>query len=258
MQEASGRRRQRRERRVGRWRGLGRSKARERRLAPRLLDLRSSGDTAGNPGDEVVGYGAFAFFEPSNQPKVTAELGRALVRFARACVVERLGGPKAPIPPDEQLAQMQSGTFVTLRWTDGRLQGCIGNLEPRDGILEDIEHNAIAAATRDPRGKRLSLHDVDSLDVELSVLSPHTPIVARTEEEALAQIVPHRHGVTFEHGTTRATLLPAVWEHIHDARSFMAALKEKAGYPVDFWDDDVQISLYTADKYVDRAPKAVS
>jgi MEMO1 family protein len=34
--------------------------ARRRRLAPELLDLRSSGDTAGDRR-QVVGYGAFAF-----------------------------------------------------------------------------------------------------------------------------------------------------------------------------------------------------
>lgn len=38
--------------------------AREKGLVGRLLDLRSSGDTAG-PRDEVVGYGAFAFAEAS-------------------------------------------------------------------------------------------------------------------------------------------------------------------------------------------------
>jgi AmmeMemoRadiSam system protein B len=37
--------------------------ARKRGLRPRLLDLRSSGDTAGGH-DEVVGYGAFAFYPP--------------------------------------------------------------------------------------------------------------------------------------------------------------------------------------------------
>jgi hypothetical protein len=36
--------------------------ARRRGLRPELLDLRSSGDTAG-PRDQVVGYGAFAFYE---------------------------------------------------------------------------------------------------------------------------------------------------------------------------------------------------
>jgi MEMO1 family protein len=37
--------------------------ARRHGLAPHLLDLRNSGDTAG-PRDQVVGYGAFAFTEP--------------------------------------------------------------------------------------------------------------------------------------------------------------------------------------------------
>jgi AmmeMemoRadiSam system protein B len=35
---------------------------RKRGLRPALLDLRNSGDTAGSRG-EVVGYGAFAFYE---------------------------------------------------------------------------------------------------------------------------------------------------------------------------------------------------
>jgi AmmeMemoRadiSam system protein B len=39
--------------------------ARRHGLAPHLLDLRNSGDTAG-PRDQVVGYGAFAFTEPSH------------------------------------------------------------------------------------------------------------------------------------------------------------------------------------------------
>ncbi|MBK8258738.1 MAG: AmmeMemoRadiSam system protein B [Polyangiaceae bacterium] len=41
--------------------------ARHRHLRAELLDLRSSGDTAG-PRDEVVGYGAFAFFEEAPPP----------------------------------------------------------------------------------------------------------------------------------------------------------------------------------------------
>lgn len=40
--------------------------ARRKRWIPRLLDLRSSGDTRG-PRDAVVGYGAFAFFEPKEE-----------------------------------------------------------------------------------------------------------------------------------------------------------------------------------------------
>jgi AmmeMemoRadiSam system protein B len=36
--------------------------ARRRALRAEVLDLRSSGDTAGNPNDNVVGYGSFAFY----------------------------------------------------------------------------------------------------------------------------------------------------------------------------------------------------
>lgn len=36
--------------------------AKKKKMSPRLIDLRSSGDTAG-PRDQVVGYGAFAFYE---------------------------------------------------------------------------------------------------------------------------------------------------------------------------------------------------
>lgn len=41
--------------------------ARRHGLTPHLLDLRNSGDTAGDR-DRVVGYGAFAFVEPENEP----------------------------------------------------------------------------------------------------------------------------------------------------------------------------------------------
>jgi MEMO1 family protein len=37
--------------------------AKKKKMRPELIDLRSSGDTAG-PRDQVVGYGAFAFYEP--------------------------------------------------------------------------------------------------------------------------------------------------------------------------------------------------
>ena len=41
--------------------------ARQRGLTPHLLDLRNSGDTAGDRS-RVVGYGAFAFTEPEQEP----------------------------------------------------------------------------------------------------------------------------------------------------------------------------------------------
>jgi MEMO1 family protein len=41
--------------------------ARRRGLVPHLLDMRNSGDTAGDRS-RVVGYGAFALVEPEHEP----------------------------------------------------------------------------------------------------------------------------------------------------------------------------------------------
>lgn len=178
--------------------------------------------------------------------------GETLVRFARAAVVEELGGPRA-VRPTGAWAEERTGTFVTLRWTSGHLQGCIGNLEPRRPIADEVAHNAVAAATLDPRAARISLTDVDDLDVELSILSELESICAATEDEALRQIEPGVHGVVFAHRSRRATFLPVVWSSLPDMTSFMGALKEKAGYPPAFWDAEVRLYRYTADKHVDRA-----
>lgn len=188
---------------------------------------------------------------------MTTNKGDELVRFARAKLAEELGGPKAE-RPQKPWADEPCGTFVTLRWTDGRLQGCIGNLEPRRAIADEVAHNSIAAGTLDPRASRITLGDVDDLDVELSILSPLEKIEATTEAEARAQIEPGVHGVVFAHGSRRSTFLPVMWERMSGMDEFMRSLKEKAGYPPDFWDEKCRLYRYTADKHVDPAKRRLS
>ncbi|MCK6434985.1 MAG: AmmeMemoRadiSam system protein B, partial [Aquabacterium sp.] len=91
-------------------------------LAPRLLDLRNSADTAGGDRHRVVGYAALVF-----EPAATAaerdgttegdELGSALVAIARDTLRQALGlpPPEGPAPPPAHPALAQPGaTFVTL------------------------------------------------------------------------------------------------------------------------------------------------
>ena len=67
--------------------------------------------------------------------------GETLVQWARARIRQALGGPIA-IAPEAPWASEIVATFVTLRWRDGELQGCIGTLEPEREILADVAHNA--------------------------------------------------------------------------------------------------------------------
>jgi AmmeMemoRadiSam system protein A len=180
---------------------------------------------------------------------------RKLSRWARAKLREQLGGPQAP-RPDRGWCDDSAATFVTLRWhDDGRLQGCIGTLEPRQSIADDVAHNVVAAALEDARGEPLTLDDVDELDVEVSVLSPLERVDFADEPSAVAALARDQAGVVIEWGARRATFLPAMWLRMPDARDFLAQLKRKAGLAPDFWDDDVRLWRYTVDAEEDLAPR---
>jgi AmmeMemoRadiSam system protein A len=166
-----------------------------------------------------------------------------LAQFARACVRAALGGSPAE-PPVAPAILEPVATFVSLHWPDGRLQGCIGSLEPRRPLVEDVAANALAAAFDDPRAARLAIGDVDRLDIEVSILSPLEPVPCADEAEARAALRPFADGIVLRWHERRATFLPQVWEHLSDPGVFLAELRQKAGLAPDFWDADVRLFRY--------------
>jgi AmmeMemoRadiSam system protein A len=187
-----------------------------------------------------------------SDPAAEAQIrGEALVRWARARVAQELGGPTAT-PPTGSWCAEPGATFVTIRWKDGTLQGCIGSLEPHRSIVSDAAHNAIASALHDPRSAPLEIDDVAKLDFELSILSPLEPIEFSDEASAIAALRTGVDGVVLEWHGHRGTFLPSMWPVLGDARNFFRELKRKAGLPRDFWEADVKIERYTVEKFVDR------
>jgi hypothetical protein len=229
--------------------------AKRRGLTPHLLDLRNSGDTAGDKS-RVVGYAALAFTEPAAgqaadpakaRADAEAEKGRLLTSLARAAIAKRFGQAE-PILPHPEWLEAPGAVFVTLT-QNGQLRGCIGSLEAHRPLAEDLDANAQAAAFRDPRFTPLSEAELARTRVEVSVLSHPEPMHFTCEADALAQLRPGVDGVILEYGSHRATFLPQVWAQLPDKRDFMAHLKQKAGLKADFWADGVRLSRYTAEKY---------
>jgi AmmeMemoRadiSam system protein A len=181
--------------------------------------------------------------------------GAELAAWARARLRQALGGPPA-VRPHGAWSELPGATFVTLRWPDGRLQGCIGSLKAHAPIASDAAQNAIAAGLRDPRALPLDVGDVDALDLELSILSETEPIPFRTQAEALAAIRPGVDGIVLRWRDHSATFLPIMWNELPDVRVFLAELKQKAGLAYDFWDDDIRLERYTVDKHTDRRSAA--
>ncbi len=175
-----------------------------------------------------------------------AEHGEVLVRFARAALLDALGGPRAERPTGEWCS-VPAATFVTLRWRSGDLQGCIGTLEADRAIVDDVAYNVVAAGTRDPRTRACTLGDVENLHVDLSILSPLEPIASA------ADIRIGTDGIVLFCRGRRATFLPVMWERLPTREIFMAELRHKAGLPRDCA-DEARLMRYTVDKFEDRAP----
>lgn len=137
-------------------------------------------------------------------------------------------------------------TFVTLH-VDARLRGCIGTLEARQTLVEDVASNAWSAAFRDPRFSSLTWPEYERLDIHISVLSLPEPIQFSTEDELLAQLRPRVDGLIIEEGYRRGTFLPSVWEQLPDPREFLRQLKHKAGLPPDYWSSRIRVQRYTTE-----------
>jgi hypothetical protein len=243
-----------------------------RGLSATLLDLRNSGDTAGDP-ERVVGYGAFALHERPAARRGAAALGppgvgasssgagasreaagaerarRAAVitGLARAAIASLFGGPPPSLPAGETWLEEPRACFVSLH-RDGELRGCIGSLEPRGPLFQELVSCARAAATRDPRFDPVGPMELDELDVEVSVLSPLEPLPARDEAEALARVRPGVDGLVLQAAGRAATFIPAMWEQLPDPASFLRHLRRKAGLP-DAWVPGTRLQRFTAERY---------
>ena len=260
--------------------------ARRRGLRAELLDLRNSGDTAGDR-ERVVGYAALALYEPASAHGLRGDEGAAqsasrsgsrldaqadalvqaqahpqsdacanvasagrgptLLAHARAAIAHRLGLQAAQAPRAHFL-DAPGASFVTLKIAR-ELRGCIGSLHAHRPLGADVRANAQAAAFDDPRFAPLAPHEYAALAVEVSVLSPSTPMTVASERELHAQLRPGIDGLTLQWGGRRGTFLPQVWDSLPEPREFVAQLKRKAGLAPDFWSSELAVSRYTVEKF---------
>jgi AmmeMemoRadiSam system protein B/AmmeMemoRadiSam system protein A len=218
--------------------------AARRGLGPRLLDLRNSGDTAGDRL-RVVGYGSFGFYDDAAAAGDSP--GDVLIPIARSAI-GGMFGLAFRTREDHAFLHAHGACFVTLT-RHGKLRGCIGSLRAHRKLLEDVRANAKAAAFLDPRFEPLTATEFKSTLVEISLLSAAEPIAFAGEAEAIAQLRPNVDGIILEVGQHRGTFLPQVWEQMPDPREFLAHLKRKAGLAPDFWADDIRLSRYTVSKW---------
>lgn len=173
-----------------------------------------------------------------------------LLQLARRSIELALPhGELQPCPPcAAPLLETLRSTFVTLR-NDAELRGCCGSVAATRPLAHDVWRNAWASAFRDPRFPPLTASEWPTLNVHISVLTEPEPVFVASEEELLAGLRPGVDGLILELGAARATFLPAVWEQLPDARSFVNQLKIKAGWSMSFWSPQIRVSRYETESF---------
>ncbi len=176
-----------------------------------------------------------------------------LVEIARDAIVEELTGHKridreALVLTHPWLAQ-KGAVFVTLN-KQSQLRGCIGSIIAHAPLIDDLIHNAKAAAFSDPRFRPLREDELERIEIEVSLLSEPKPVDYRDTEELRHIIRPKIDGVIMRMGNHQATYLPSVWDQIEDFDIFFASLCQKAGLMENCLDQHPHIWRYQAEKIV--------
>jgi len=122
----------------------------------------------------------------------------------------------------------EGACFVTLH-KNKELRGCIGSLIAHRPLLEDIYHNAQAAAFSDPRFEPLAPEEFPFLELEVSVLTPPRLLRYEDYDDLLQKIHPRTDGLILRYGAHQGTFLPQVWEQLPNPKGFLEHLSYKAG-----------------------------
>jgi AmmeMemoRadiSam system protein A len=175
---------------------------------------------------------------PNMKDQISTRHGRRLLKLARQTIGHRLGQVESIDRSglDDSELQRPLACFVTLK-IEGRLRGCIGNLEATGPLLEALERNALQAAFHDHRFSQLSVDEFDRVRLDISILSRPEPLDYQNGDELLKLLQPGIDGIILQQGRARATFLPQVWEQLPEPQVFLEHLCLKAGLGRAAWRD---------------------
>ncbi|HZH30240.1 MAG TPA: AmmeMemoRadiSam system protein A [Pyrinomonadaceae bacterium] len=151
-------------------------------------------------------------------PELARRTVETFVREGRVLEVPGVSG--------DSLLGQSAACFVSIKTVAGDLRGCIGTVEPtRPTLAGELIHNAISAATRDPRFSPVALSELPHLRYSVDVLSPPEPT-------SFAELNPKTYGLIVEDvpGRRRGLLLPDL-EGVESAEQQLQITARKAGIP---------------------------
>jgi AmmeMemoRadiSam system protein A len=185
--------------------------------------------------------------------QLSSEDGRTLLGIARRAISSVIVEKTLPdFPPFPSSLNDHRGAFVTL-FREGKLRGCVGQVEDPGPLADGVARAAINAALHDFRFAPVTIEEIPGLEIEISVLSP-------LERIAPESIVAGEHGVLVVRPPNKGLLLPRVaTERGWTALRLLEETCKKAGLPGDAWrDSETQIFAFTAEIFSETEIRAAS
>lgn len=231
----------------------------------KLIRYAHSGDVAFGDRNRVVGYGAVAYYAdiagdaatdsgeaPAAADVLTDTDKKALLEHARETIRCHLAEKTVPPPGGlSPAAGQKRGVFVTLK-KRGVLRGCIGRMIPDMPLPELVGAVSLQSAFEDPRFSRVTLSELDGLEIEISVL---TPMIAIPNAD---HIMVGRDGVLIRKDGRSAVFLPQVAaEQGWRREEMLEHLCRKAGLPPESWKQGAELLTFAAVVFSDEDFKSV-
>lgn len=204
---------------------------------------------------------------------LTLEEGRILTQFARQTIESYIREEKRidlPQTTSETLFEKR-GVFVTLKKHTLRddkgwmLRGCIGRLPPEPNsqldlppLLEATRQAALSSALEDPRFPPVRREELDSILVEVSVLTVPEELKVKDRTNLAAYVTVGQDGLVIEgKGWHRGLLLPQVApEQGWSAEEFLQGCCQKAGLPINcYLNPDIKIYKFQAQIFAETTVK---
>ena len=187
---------------------------------------------------------------------LTDDEGRIAIKLAHLAIREYLMSGTTLKPEDlPPIFRKNRGVFVTLNNRKGaikELRGCIGRPYPVMPLGEALIISAINAATEDPRFNPVTLNELETINIEVTVLTMPYCLEGK-REELPDKIEVGRHGLIIQKGPYSGLLLPQVAiEHGFDAELFLGQTCMKAGLFPDCWlEPDTEVYAFEGQIFQD-------
>jgi hypothetical protein len=189
---------------------------------------------------------------------LTKSEGEKAVKLARETIERHV--KKEPLPSIEGYSGVfdkKLGVFVTINtFPEHDLRGCIGIPEPIMSLKRALVEAAVSA-THDPRFPSLKEKELDTIVVEVTILTKPELIEVNKPEEYLSKIKIGKNGLIVEQGFYRGLLLPQVpVEQGWNVEEFLSHTCMKAGLLPDAWfDKDTKIYKFEGQIFAEIKPK---